>query len=68
MRVNRGSIGGLIGVHVSTIVKWGYQDNFKPAYCFYEKVLNAQKAANAKQKTFTILEVLVRQEIVAFVA
>ena len=67
MRVNRGSIGGLIGVHVSSIVKWGYQDNLKPVYFFYEKVLNAQKAPNAKQTTFTLLEDLVLREIVAFV-
>ena len=34
-RVNRGLIGGVIGVHVSSIVKWGYQDNFKPVYFFF---------------------------------
>ena len=38
MSVNRGSIGGLIGVHVSSIVKWGYQDNLKPVYFLYEKI------------------------------
>ena len=37
MRVDRGLIGGLIGVHVSSIVKLGYEDNFKPVYFFYER-------------------------------
>ena len=27
----------------SSIVKWGYQDNFKPVYFFYEKISCAQK-------------------------
>ena len=27
----------------SSIVKWGYQDIFKPVYFFSEKVLRAQK-------------------------
>ena len=58
MRINRGSIGGLRGVRVSSIVKLGYQDNFKPVFVFYIKVLNAQKAPNAKQTNFTLLEVL----------
>ena len=58
MRVNRGSIGGLMGVHVSSILKLDYQDNFKPVFVFYKKVLNAQKAPNAKQTTFTLLKVL----------
>ena len=58
MRINGGSTGGLKGVHVSSIVKLGYQDNFKPVFVFYKKVLNAQKATNAKQTTFTLLEVL----------
>ena len=31
MHVNR----GLIGVHVSSIVKWGYWDNFKPVVFFF---------------------------------
>ena len=29
MCTNKFSIGGLIGVHVSSIVKWGYRDDFK---------------------------------------
>ena len=33
----------------SSIVKWGYQDNFKPVYFFYEKILRAQKHSQAKQ-------------------
>ena len=32
-------IGGLIGVHASSIVYWGYQDNFKPVYFFLQKEL-----------------------------
>ena len=47
MCVNRSSIGGLIGVHVSSIVYWGYQDNFKPAYFFYEKNFHAKKHSQA---------------------
>ena len=34
MHTNKFSIGGLIGVHASSIVYWGYQDNFKPVYLF----------------------------------
>ena len=30
-------MGGLIGVRVSSIVKWGYKDNFKPVYFFLRK-------------------------------
>ena len=48
MHVNRGSIGGLIWVHVSSIVKWGYQDNFKPVYFFYEKISHTKKHSQAK--------------------
>ena len=47
MHINRSSIGGLIGEHVSSIVKWGYQDNFKPVYFFYGKILHAQKHSQA---------------------
>ena len=35
---------------VSSIVKWGYQDNFKPIYLFlffYEKIWRAQKHSHA---------------------
>ena len=44
MRVNRGSIGRLIGVHVSSIVKWGYQDNLKFFFFFYENILSLMLA------------------------
>ena len=47
MRVNRGSIGGLIGVHVSSVVKWIYQDNFKPICFFYKKIWCKQKHSQA---------------------
>ena len=48
MHINRGSIGGLIGVRVVGIVKWGYQDNFKPVnYFFYEKISRPQKHSQA---------------------
>ena len=56
MHINRGSIGGLIGVHVSSIVKWGCQDNFKPDF-FLRKFFLLQKAPSAQQTTFTLLEV-----------
>ena len=52
MRVDRGLIGGLIGVHVSSIVKLGYEDNFKPVYFFYEKISRAQKALKRKTSNF----------------
>ena len=42
MCANKFLIGGLIGVHVSSIVKWGYQDNPKPVF-FYEKISHIQK-------------------------
>ena len=35
---------------MSSIVKWGYQDNFKPLYFFYEKILRAQKHSRANTK------------------
>ena len=44
---NKFSIGRLIGVHVSSIVKWGYQDSFKPVYFFYGKISRAQKHSQA---------------------
>ena len=39
-----------IAIHfeVSSIVKWGYPDNFKPVYFFYEKIPRAQKHSQAK--------------------
>ena len=37
MCTNKFLIGVLIGIHVSSIVKWGYQDNFKPVYLFLRK-------------------------------
>ena len=48
MRTNKYWIGGLIGVHVSSLVKWGYQDNYKPVYFFYENVLSVKKHSQAK--------------------
>ena len=50
MRTNKFSIGKLRGVHVSSMVKWGYQDNCKPAsifFFFYEKISHAQKHSQA---------------------
>ena len=34
MHINSGSIGDLIGLHVSSIVKWGYQDISKLVHLF----------------------------------
>ena len=51
MHINRGSIGGLIGVHVSNIVKLGYQYNFK-LVSFYEKISCTQKAPKRKTSKF----------------
>ena len=52
MCANKFWIGELIRVHVSSIVKRGYQDNFKPVYFyyyffFYEKISRAQKHSKA---------------------
>ena len=48
MRKNNFSIGGLRGVPLSSIVKWGYEDNFKPVYFFfYAKISRAQKHSQA---------------------
>ena len=64
MCTNKFLIGVLIGIHVSSIVKWGYQDNFKPVYLFsYEKISPAQKALKHKQATFTLLEVCAREKL-----
>ena len=60
MCTNKFLIGVLIGIHVSSIVKWGYQDNFKPVYFFYEKISHARNAPDTKQATFTLLEVFSR--------
>ena len=43
MHTNKFLIGRLIGVHLSSIVKWGYLDNFKPVYFFNKKISHAQK-------------------------
>ena len=52
-------ISGLIGVHISSIVKCGYQNNFKPVYFFLGKMLHAQKHSqaniNQQNKTKEIL-------------
>ena len=64
---NKFSIGRLIGVHVSSIVKWGYQDNFKPVYFFYEKISRAQKAPKRKTRDFYHLRSLRTQKVVALV-
>ena len=46
MRTNKFSIGGLIGVHVSSVVD---EDNFKSVYFFYENNFKGEK--NTKRKT-----------------
>ena len=49
---------------VSSIVKWGYQGNFKPVYFFYEKISHAQIHSQAKinqqnkAKTFHVHKLL----------
>ena len=59
MHVNRVLIGKLRRVDVSSIVKWGYEDNFKPVYFFvFTKRFHVHKKhRNVKQMTFTLLEV-----------
>ena len=62
MHANKFLIGGFIGVHVSSIVNWGYQDNFKPIYLFIyffdKKTLHAQKAQKRKTNNFDPLKSL----------
>ena len=50
MCTNKFSIGGLVGIHGSSIVKWGYQINFRSVYLFIyfnEKISVAQKYSQA---------------------
>ena len=69
--VNRGLIDGVIGIHVRSIVKWGYQDNFKPVYLFiyffYEKISHTQKAPKHKTNNFHPLRSLCAQNFVLLV-
>ena len=53
----------------SSIVKWGYQDNFKPVFFFffYEKNSHVKKAINAKQMISTLFKVFKCTKAVAFV-
>ena len=41
---------GDIGVHVSSIVKWGYIDNFKPVYFFLRKDFATTKSTKMQNK------------------
>ena len=51
MRTNKFLIGRLIGVHANSLVYWGYQDNFKPVYYFFdEKISRAQKHVTSKNQ------------------
>ena len=52
---------------VSSIVKWGYQDNFKPVYLFYENISRAQKSPKSKTSDFQRLRSLCTRKIVALV-
>ena len=68
MRANKFSIGGLRGVHVSSIVNWGYEDNFKPVYLFFlRKDFKRIKTTKRKTSNFYPLRSLCEQKIVAFV-
>ena len=55
MHKNKFLIGGLIGMHASSIVYRGNQDNFKPVFfcfCFFfeEKISRAQKHGTKKNQ------------------
>ena len=63
MLANRGSIGGLKGVHVSSIVKWDDLDNFKPVFFFTKRFRAHKKHQNVKQTTFSLLEVCARKKL-----
>ena len=65
-------IGGMHGTFfsfsISSIVKWGYQGNFKSVCLFfYEKISRAQKAPKRKTSDFHPLRSLCVRKIVAFV-
>ena len=47
----------------SSIVIWGYQDNFKPVYFFTKKSRAHKKHQNAKQTTLTLLEACAREKL-----
>ena len=49
MRTNKFSIGGLIGVHLSSIVNWGYLNNFKPVYFFWRKDFARTKTCHKRK-------------------
>ena len=49
--------------NVTSIVKWGYQDNFKPVYFFTERFRARKKYQNAKQATFTLLEICAPEKL-----
>ena len=66
MCTNKFLIGTLIGVQVSSTVKSGYQENFKPVF-FLRKDLHAQKALKHKTSDFHPLRSLWARKIVAFV-
>ena len=59
---NKFSISGLIGVHLSSIVKWGYQDNFKPVNFFFfwrkdfacTKTHHKEKSTNKTKNKLTL--------------
>ena len=59
------SVMGL--VDESSIVKWGYQDNFKLVYFFYENISLTQKARKGKTNDFHLLRNLCARKIVALV-
>ena len=50
MRGTKLSIGGLKGVHVSSIVDWGYEDNFRPVYFFFSRKDSARIKTLANKK------------------
>ena len=54
----------------SSIVKWGYQDNFKTDFLFFfftKRFRVHKKHQNAKQATFTFLELCARKKPLLFV-
>ena len=64
MCTNKFSIGELIGVHVSSIVKWCYQDNFKTVDLFFMKRFRVHKKHQiVKQTTFTLLKVCAHKKL-----
>ena len=68
MHINRGSpIAGLIGVHVSSKVKYDVIRTISSLFFFYEKILRTQIGLKCKTSNFHPLRSLFARKVVVFV-